>query len=258
HSQPGRGLAVPCRQGGDGHILDGGTPARRHRGHVAARGRASAAGIAVRADRAAAVAPGRARAGAAGAGLDRALGRLQQRLRAQGVHGAVRGRGRGPQDAGRRPGAEGRIRGEAARRPGVRGQPVRAPGLLLPAPSGLGQRLQRLPGAAPRRAAALIAARLEPPVGAALAPRGASMRPSTPVPTLIAPALAALLLAACNAPDPEPPEVPPAPQAAGTAAAPATPRPTRPSDRTPATPALPVDGTDNPVWEQAAARGAGR
>jgi len=81
------------------------------------------------------------------------------------------------------------------------------------------------------------------------------MRPYTPSPAPLAPALAALLLAACNAPEPEPPEVPPTPQAAGTAAAPATPRPARPIDRTPATPDLPVDGTENPVWKQAAERG---
>lgn len=75
-------------------------------------------------------------------------------------------------------------------------------------------------------------------------------------PAPLAPTLAALLLAACNAPDPEPPEVPPTPQATGTVDAPsATPRPTRPIDRTPATPDLPVDGTDNPVWKQAAERG---
>src|SRR5690606_19287472 len=77
-------------------------------------------------------------------GLDGGMGRVQQRLRAQGIHGGLRGRGRGAQDDGRRPDAEGRLRGEAAPGSGVRGQSVRAPQLLLPAPRGLGPRLQRL------------------------------------------------------------------------------------------------------------------
>lgn len=81
------------------------------------------------------------------------------------------------------------------------------------------------------------------------------MRPASLIPT----ALAAALLAACNAPQPEVPDEPPNPQASATP--PATPAaatpspPARPLDRTPATPDLPPLGTDNPTWKQAAQRG---
>lgn len=82
------------------------------------------------------------------------------------------------------------------------------------------------------------------------------MRPAIPVPAV----LAAALLAACNAPQPEVPDEPPTPKAD----APALPdvsrpardqRPARPLDRTPATPDLPPPGTDDPTWKEAAARG---
>lgn len=80
------------------------------------------------------------------------------------------------------------------------------------------------------------------------------MRPATPA------ILAAILLAACNAPQPEVPDEPPTPQATAPAPAAAsrparTDRDSRPLDRTPATPAMPPSGTDNPTWKEAAARG---
>lgn len=80
------------------------------------------------------------------------------------------------------------------------------------------------------------------------------MRPAIPVSAL----LAAMLPAACNAPQPEVPDEPPTPRATP-AALPDVSRPARvdrsarPLDRTPAD--LPPPGTDNPTWKEAAARG---
>src|SRR5690606_37958557 len=157
---PGRGLAAGAGAG----LPRGGDPLRRphHRGPPAPGAAGPLAGRAarrgrrrpVRAAAAAAVAPGRGPAGTAGTRLAGRLGTVQQRLRAQGIHGAVRGRGRGPGDAGRRSRPARTLRAAPGQRSGLRHQPAGAPGLLLPPAPGLGRALRPVPGAAPGHAAA--------------------------------------------------------------------------------------------------------
>ncbi len=70
----------------------------------------------------------------AGPGFAAGLGRVQQCLRAEGIHGALRGGDGCPPDAGRRPRIAGRVPAQARQRPCLRQGPAGPAGLLLPPP----------------------------------------------------------------------------------------------------------------------------
>lgn len=156
-----RPRSVPRRCGAPGRDIQRRPPAPRTGRRLASGNPRPRRRGAVRADRAGACAGGDGHPRAHGPGLDGGLGRIQQRLRAQGVHGGLCRRGRRPRHAARSRRAR-RVRTYPGGRRGIRRQPARTPGMVPSPASQLGRTLRAVSRVPYRHRAALRRDRRRP------------------------------------------------------------------------------------------------